>query len=164
MFMSNTLQGLPQLQAGNVVRAPFPAARAAVTDPADIAAVAAVALTGPGHEEQTYELSGPEAFTAAQRLAVLGQVLGRDLRFEAQSDEDARTEMSADTPAEYVDAFFDFYAGGPVARNGRKSYLSSKYLTSNRIAPILGLCHPQNRISSRPTRVVPPETGPGRWT
>jgi uncharacterized protein YbjT (DUF2867 family) len=103
-----------QLQAGNVVRAPFPAARAAVTDPADIAAVAAVALTGPGHEEQTYELSGPEAFTAAQRLAVLGQVLGRDLRFEAQSDEDARTEMSADTPAEYVDAFFDFYADGSL--------------------------------------------------
>jgi DNA-binding PadR family transcriptional regulator len=31
---------------------------------------------------------------------------------EAQSDEDARAEMSATTPAQYVDAFFDFYARG----------------------------------------------------
>jgi uncharacterized protein YbjT (DUF2867 family) len=114
MFMSNTLQWLPQLRAGDVVRAPFASARAAVTDPADIAAVAAAALTGPGHEERVYELSGPEAFTPAQRLAVVGQVLERDLRFEAQSDEDARAEMSAGTPGPYVDAFFDFYARGAL--------------------------------------------------
>lgn len=114
MFMSNTFQWLPQLQAGDVVRAPFDHVRAAVTDPADIAAVAALALTAPGHEGRVYDLSGPEALTAADRVAVLGQALGRPLRFEAQSDEDARTEMSATTPARYVDAFFDFYAGGSL--------------------------------------------------
>jgi hypothetical protein len=42
----------------------------------------------------------------------LGQALGLDLRFEAQTDEEARAEMSATTPAKYVDAFFDFYVGG----------------------------------------------------
>ena len=112
MFMSNTFQWLPQLRAGDVVRAPFAHVRAAVTDPADIAAVAALALTTPGHEGRVYELSGPQPLTAADRVAILGQALGRDLRFEAQTDADARAEMSATTPAAYVDAFFDFYAPG----------------------------------------------------
>jgi uncharacterized protein YbjT (DUF2867 family) len=114
MFMSGAFQWLPQLRAGDVVRAPFGRVRAAVTDPADIAAVAAVALTTPGHEGRVHELSGPEPLTAADRVAVLGQALGRDLRFKAQSNEDARTQMSATTPARYVDAFFDFYDGGSL--------------------------------------------------
>ncbi len=41
---------------------------------------------------------------------VLAAVLGRELRFEAQSDDDARVEMSSAMPAEYVDAFFSFFA------------------------------------------------------
>jgi uncharacterized protein YbjT (DUF2867 family) len=114
MFMSNTFQWVPQLRAGDVVRAPFGRVRAAAIDPADIAAVAALALTAPGHEARVYELSGPEPLTAADRVAVLGQALGRNLRFEAQTDEEARTQMSATTPAKYVDAFFDFYVNGSL--------------------------------------------------
>jgi uncharacterized protein YbjT (DUF2867 family) len=114
MFMTNAFQWLPQLRAGDVVRAPFGPVRTAVTDPADIAAVAARALTAPGHEERVYEVSGPEALTAGGRVAILAQVLGRDLKFEAQADEEARAEMSATTPARYVDAFFDFYAAGAL--------------------------------------------------
>src|SRR5580693_2284767 len=114
MFMSNALQWLPQLRAGDVVRAPFGHARAAVIDPADIAAVAARALTTPGHEGRVYEVSGPESLTAGERVAILGAALGRALRFEAQPDEEARAEMSATTPEKYVNAFFDFYAGGSL--------------------------------------------------
>src|ERR1700733_13408889 len=114
MFMSNALQWLPQLRAGDVVRAPFGHARAAVMDPADIAAGAARALTTPGHEGRVYEVSGPESLTAGERVAILGAALGRALRFGAQPDEEARAEMSATTPEKYVDAFFDFYAGGSL--------------------------------------------------
>jgi uncharacterized protein YbjT (DUF2867 family) len=114
MFMTNAFQWLPQLKTGDLVRAPFGNVRAAVTDPADIAAVAARALTSPGHEERVYEVSGPESLSAGERVAILGQVLGRDLRFEAQTNEEARTEMSATTPARYVDAFFDFYVAGAL--------------------------------------------------
>jgi uncharacterized protein YbjT (DUF2867 family) len=113
-FMSNTFRWLPQFRAGDVVRAPFGHVRAAVTDPADVAAVAAAALTTPGHEGRVYELSGPESLALADQVAVLGGVLGRDLRFEAQPDEQARAEMSKTMPARYVDAFFDFYAGGTL--------------------------------------------------
>lgn len=113
-FASNALQWVPQLRAGDLVRAPFGSVRVAVIDPHDIAAVAALALTSAGHEGRTYRLTGPEAMLPADRVRVLGTVLGRDLRFEAQPDGDARAEMSAAMPAEYVDAFFSFYADGTL--------------------------------------------------
>jgi hypothetical protein len=39
-------------------------------------------------------------------------VLGRNLRLQPQPDEQARAEMSASMPAEYVDAFFRFNCDG----------------------------------------------------
>jgi uncharacterized protein YbjT (DUF2867 family) len=113
-FMSNTLQWIPQLKAGNVVVAPFPSVRVATIDPYDVAAVSAEALTSGGHEGRSYRLSGPESLLPADRVAILANALGRDLRFEAQSDADARAEMSDTMPAEYVDAFFNFFADGKL--------------------------------------------------
>ena len=113
-FMSNTLQWVPQLRAGDLVRAPFAGVSVAVIDPADIAAVAAAALTSPAHEGRVYTVSGPEPLRPADRSRILGQVLGRDLRFEGQPDDEARAEMSASMPAAYVDAFFDFYVTGTL--------------------------------------------------
>jgi uncharacterized protein YbjT (DUF2867 family) len=81
-------------------------------DPYDVAAVGAEALTSGGHEGHSYRLSGPESLLPADRVAVLARVLGRDLRFEGQSDADARAEMSATMPGEYVDAFFSFFGDG----------------------------------------------------
>jgi uncharacterized protein YbjT (DUF2867 family) len=113
-FMSNTLQWAPQLAAGDVVRAAFADAPVAVIDPYDIAAVLALALTRDGHLGQTYTVSGPEPLRPADRARILGSVLGRDLEFQAQPDEEARAEMSAAMPAEYVAAFFNFYVDGAL--------------------------------------------------
>jgi uncharacterized protein YbjT (DUF2867 family) len=113
-FMSNTLEWLPQLRAGDVVRAPFAHVRAAMIDPADIATVAALALTLPGYEGRVYNLSGPGSLAPADRVAILGKVLRRDLRFEAQPDGEARAEMSKAMPEKYVNAFFRFYADGTL--------------------------------------------------
>lgn len=113
-FMSNTLQWVPQLRAGDLVRAPFAGVPIAMIDPFDIAAVAAAALTAGGHDGRVYTVSGPQALRPADRVRILGEVLGRDLRFEAQPDNEARAEMSAAMPAAYVDAFFDFYVKGTL--------------------------------------------------
>jgi uncharacterized protein YbjT (DUF2867 family) len=113
-FMTNTYQWLPQLQQGDVIRAPFPDARIATIDPRDIGAVAAAALTSDVHEGRAYRLSGPDSLLPADRVAILGDVLGRELRFEAQSNEEARAEMREAMPAEYVDAFFRFFVDGDV--------------------------------------------------
>jgi uncharacterized protein YbjT (DUF2867 family) len=113
-FMSNALQWAPQLRGGDVVRAPFANVRVAVVDPHDIAAVAASALLSADHEGRVYTPTGPESTLPADRVEVLGRVLGRDLRFEAQPDAEARAEMTATMPAEYVDAFFSFYVDGTL--------------------------------------------------
>jgi uncharacterized protein YbjT (DUF2867 family) len=113
-FMSNTLQWIPQLRAGDVVRAPFADVRVATIDPHDVAAVSARALTSSDHEGRSYRLSGPDSLLPADRVRVLGEVLGRELRFEGQSDVEAREEMLASMPAEYVDAFFSFFAEGKL--------------------------------------------------
>lgn len=113
-FHTNTFRWLPQLQAGDVVTSPFADVRVANIDPTDIGRVVAVALLGAGHNGQVYELSGPESLLPADRVRMLGEVLDRDLRFVPQSNDDARAEMLANMPAEYVDAFFNFYVDGAL--------------------------------------------------
>jgi uncharacterized protein YbjT (DUF2867 family) len=113
-FMTNALRWIPQLQAGDTVRAEFAGVRTAQIDPADIAAVAATALTTGEHDGRSYRLSGPESLLAADRVAILARILGRPLVFEPLSDEEARAEMSAAMPPEYVDAFFSFFADGTL--------------------------------------------------
>ena len=113
-FASNTLEWAPQLAAGDTVRAPFADVAIAVIDPADIAAVAAVALAGGAHDGDVLRLTGPEPLRPADRARILGEVLGRDLRFEAVPDEEARREMAERMPERYVDAFFRFYVDGTL--------------------------------------------------
>ena len=113
-FMSNALRWRSQLEAGDLVRLPFADVPIAMVDPADIAAVAVAALLEPGHEGSVLRLSGPEPLTPRDGVRILGEVLGRPLRFEAVPDDVARTEMLATTPAPYVDAFFRFYVDGTV--------------------------------------------------
>jgi len=113
-FMSNTLRWAPELRHGDTVRAPFPNIRVANIDPYDIAAVAVQALLTPAHEGKTYYLSGPESLLPADRLAILGAILGRTLTLQALTPDEARAELNASMPAEYVDAFFRFYIDGTL--------------------------------------------------
>jgi uncharacterized protein YbjT (DUF2867 family) len=113
-FMSNAYSWLPQLERGDVVRAPWTEVAVSVIDPDDIGAVAALALTTSEHEGRTYRLSGPEALRPGERVAILAKYCGRDLRFDGQTDEEARAEMEKQMPKEYVDAFLQFFSEGLV--------------------------------------------------
>ncbi|MER6346528.1 NAD(P)H-binding protein [Streptomyces sp. NPDC001595] len=114
-FMSNALRWLPQLRDGDIVRDSFATVPVASVDPYDIAAVAVRALLDPGHAERVHPLSGPEPLLPAQRLAVLAEVLERDLRFQALSDEEGRADMAAaGVPEPYIRAFFGFYGDGTL--------------------------------------------------
>jgi len=113
-FMSNTLRWLPQLQEGDVVRLPFADVVISTIDPADLGAVAAKAMATSELEGRELRLSGPEALCPADQIRILGSAIGRNLRFEPQSNEEAREEMSAAMPAEYVDAFFSFFVDGTI--------------------------------------------------
>lgn len=111
-FMTNTLEWTSQLHQGDVIRAPFGDVAIATIDPADIAAVAVKALVSGELEGRSLRLSGPAALSPADRVRILGSALGRELRYEAQPNDEARAEMSAAMPAEYVDAFFNFFVDG----------------------------------------------------
>ncbi|GAA1578592.1 NAD(P)H-binding protein [Actinomadura kijaniata] len=113
-FMSNTFQWIPQLREGDTVSVPFANVPIATIDPADIGNVAARALLDDGHEGLIHWPTGPETLLPADRLRILGEVLGRDLVLDAQPDDVAREEMLRTTPVEYVDAFFDFYVKGTL--------------------------------------------------
>lgn len=113
-FMSNCLRWAPQLAAGDTVLLPFPDVANAMTHPADIAAVVVAALTGAGHHGQIYRLSGPAALTPADQVRIVGEVLGRRLRYAVQSDACAWAEMTATLPRPVVEATFDFYAAGSL--------------------------------------------------
>ena len=113
-FMSNAFRWLPQLEEDDVIRGPFGGVAISTIDPDDVGGVAARALTTADHEGKTYRLSGPEALRPGEQVAILARAVGRDLRFEPQSDGEARVEMEAQMPKEYVDAFFDFFSGGAV--------------------------------------------------
>jgi len=113
-FMSNALGWRDQLRDGDVVRDAFGDVPIATNDPADVAAVAAVALTTSDHEGEALRVTGPEAITLGDRVAILGDVLGRDLRFDGFTDEEARADMSGNMPEAYVDAFFEFFVDGIV--------------------------------------------------
>ncbi|KPI02439.1 hypothetical protein OK074_5263 [Actinobacteria bacterium OK074] len=113
-FMSNALRWLPQLNASNFVRVPFPTVRVAPIDPYDIAAVAAQALLNSGHEGRIYPVSGPQSLLPEEQITILGEVLDRPLRCLGLTDYEARAEMEATMPMEYVDAFFSFYVDGTL--------------------------------------------------
>ena len=101
-----------------MIREPFADVPIAVIDPRDIAEVAVLALTSGGHDHRGYRLTGPQPLLPADRVRVLGEVLGRDLRLEAEPDSDARRRLSAAMPDSMADAFFQFFRRGGYDDSG----------------------------------------------
>jgi (4-alkanoyl-5-oxo-2,5-dihydrofuran-3-yl)methyl phosphate reductase len=104
-FASNSLAWAPAVKASGTVRAPIGEFRYAVIDPRDIASVAVAALTEPGHQGKAYPLTGPEALSVAGQVAVIGEVLGREVIFIEQTEAEASADMlSRGMPAQVVES------------------------------------------------------------
>ncbi|GAA3177651.1 NAD(P)H-binding protein [Nonomuraea roseoviolacea] len=78
-FMTNAFDWLPTIRQAGYVLDPSGPGRYAPIDPADIAAVAALALTGDGHRGQQYVLTGEELFTVTEQVGILAAAAGRDI-------------------------------------------------------------------------------------
>jgi uncharacterized protein YbjT (DUF2867 family) len=109
-FMSNDLGWAAEIRATGVVRAPYGQGSTAPIDERDIAAVAVRALLDGDEPGRTYPLSGPESLTVADRVALIGAAIGRDLHFEELSPEQAHEQWSAFMPAEVVDGLLAVFA------------------------------------------------------
>jgi uncharacterized protein YbjT (DUF2867 family) len=103
-FAANTLRWAEQIRAEGVVRAPYGQAAMSLVHERDIAAVAVRALTRDGHDGAVYELTGPHSLTQAEQARVIGEVIGRPVRWEETSPQDARRQLLArGWPPEAVD-------------------------------------------------------------
>jgi uncharacterized protein YbjT (DUF2867 family) len=104
VFASNALAWwAPTIRDGDVVRWPYGAAEAAPIDERDIAAVAAHALCEDGHNGAEYVLTGPQSLSQVEQVRIIGEVIGRRLRFEEMRAEDFRREMTRQAPGPWVD-------------------------------------------------------------
>ncbi|GAA3130519.1 NAD(P)H-binding protein [Streptomyces rectiviolaceus] len=103
-FASNAFLWAEQVRGRRAVTAPFGDTALPVIDPADIAEVAAAALSETGHAGATYVLTGPAPVTPRQQAAAIGDAVGETVRFVEQSRAEAREQMVRFMPAQVVDA------------------------------------------------------------
>ena len=83
----------PQIRAGDVVRWPCLDAPTAPTDERDLAAVAVRALCEDRHAGADYVVTGPQSLTQAEQVHTIGRAIGRSLRVEQMSPDEARSEL-----------------------------------------------------------------------
>jgi uncharacterized protein YbjT (DUF2867 family) len=107
-FMDNRFAWRETIRDENTVYVPEGDPASALIHVRDIAAVATLALTTSGHEGATYELTGGEALTTEQQVAILSDALGRPVKYVEEPESAARERMMRKFgwPAEAVDGFF----------------------------------------------------------
>ena len=113
MFAANALRWwAPQIRAGDVVRWPYLTAPTAPIDERDIAAVAVHALCEDGHAGAEYVLTGPQSLSQFEQVSTIGRVIGRSLRVEEISPDEARRELLTIMPGSVVKMLLDAWSAG----------------------------------------------------
>lgn len=122
MFAANALLWwAPQIRAGDIVRWPYLDVPTAPIDPRYIAAVAVRALCEDGHAGAEYVLTGPQSLTPVEQVSTIGRVLGRSLRVEEMTPDQARRELLTIGPLAAVNMLLQAWA----AALGQPAHLTS---------------------------------------
>jgi uncharacterized protein YbjT (DUF2867 family) len=94
LFLQNIPEStIPSIDASGTFYVNAGEARISMVDTRDVAAVAAVALTEPGHSGAHYDVTGPEALSYADVAATLTSVMGRRISYVAASDDAVRQAL-----------------------------------------------------------------------
>jgi uncharacterized protein YbjT (DUF2867 family) len=122
MFAANALNWwAPQIRAGDAVRWPHLAVPTAPIDERDIAAVAVRALCEEGHAGAEYVLTGPQSLSQFDQVSTIGRVIGRSMRIEEISPDEARQELLSIMPAGAVSMLLNAWA----AASGQPAFVTS---------------------------------------
>jgi uncharacterized protein YbjT (DUF2867 family) len=122
-FMPAYFRQVPSIVARGAMFLPMEEARIASIDVGDIAEIAALALTGSGHEGETYPLTGPEALTMAEVAEKLSAATGKPIRYVNVAPEDARkAQLAAGMPPYLADALAELFA---ERRKGKEAQVSA---------------------------------------
>lgn len=114
----------PQIRSGNVVRWPYLAAPTAPIDERDLAAVAVRGLCQEGHAGAEYVLTGPQSLTQAEQVHTIGRALGRSLRVEEISPEQAQSEL---LPVLGSPVFINLLLNAWAAAVGQPAFVTSTF-------------------------------------
>jgi len=118
-FFQNMLWSAGTIKDHGAFYLPMRDGKQSLVDVRDIAAVAVKVLTGPGHEGQVYEISGPEPLSYADVAATLTRVLGKAVRYVDVPPEAARDSMlQAGMPAWNADAVTELYGAFATGQFG----------------------------------------------
>jgi len=110
-FAANTLMWASQIRDTGTVRWVHGGATRALVHERDIAAAGVSVLTGTGHAGARYVLSGPEALTQIEQVTVIGEAVGRAVRWEELPPEEAlRDLVDAGWPPEAARGIIDGHA------------------------------------------------------
>ncbi len=102
-----------QLRAGDIVRGPYADFAESLVHEADLADVIAHALLDESLDGLRIPVTGPQSLTHSEMVAVIGEVLGRSVRFEEVPPEvAARGLVAHGLPAAFASALMARYARG----------------------------------------------------
>jgi uncharacterized protein YbjT (DUF2867 family) len=104
-FATNTLGWAQQIRTAGAVRAPLARLARPLIHEADMAAVAVQALTTGALLGARPLITGPELVTQERQVALIGEAIGRPVRFEEIAVDEAIAQMkAAGYPAELAEA------------------------------------------------------------
>ena len=94
LFLQNIPEStIPSIDASGTFYVDAGEARISMVDTRDVAAVAAVVLTQPGHAGAHYDVTGPEALSYADVAAKLSSATGRQITYVAAPDDAVRQAL-----------------------------------------------------------------------
>jgi uncharacterized protein YbjT (DUF2867 family) len=113
-FMSNILEWAEAIRSEGAIRLPFGDRKTAIVHEADIAAVAAAALTEDGHGGQTYTITGGEVLTPRQMVKIISATIGQEVNLIDMTEAEAREEWAAaGHPQQIIDFLLWVYGNTP---------------------------------------------------
>ncbi|WP_149552148.1 SDR family oxidoreductase [Streptomyces marokkonensis] len=110
-FASNALWWSASVREHRSIRVPYADVGLPAVHPADIAAVARAALTGPGHRGRTYALTGPARITPRQQARAIGAALRQEVSVEEIGREEAHRQMAPFMGEQTAHAVLDLMGG-----------------------------------------------------
>ncbi|GLY70985.1 SDR family oxidoreductase [Amycolatopsis taiwanensis] len=110
VFATNTLWWLPQIHADGVVHAAHADARIAPIHEHDLAAAAAQAMLSDDLVGAAPVLTGPELLTQAEQAKLIGDAIGKPVRFEEITPTSAKRLMTSQhMPSHIADSLLRYY-------------------------------------------------------
>lgn len=126
-FMANAMMWAATVKSQGAIYQPMGEGKMAAIDPRDIAAVAAKCLTTPGHEHEAYDLTGPESLSMAEQAKILGDAIGKPVKYVDVPDAAAKDAMlGMGMPEIMVDALLEFTG---LVRSGGAAFVSDAVKT-----------------------------------